>query len=487
MNTSEPLLELQRSLYRHVRGVGLPVAELLPWLVHPDNLQAAWGRVCAAGGAQTPGPDGLRCSDLPSGGRRLLAELAEELGTGLYQPLLPRRMEIPKPSGGTRGLGILAVRDRVVHAALKQVLEPVFEPLFWERSFGFRPGRSVHSALSSVAAHLTAKRDRTPAYPWALRLDVVKCFDHLDHWHLLQQIAGCVSDPALLDLLQRILRAGGRQCGALWWRRWIGVVQGSALSPLLCNLYLDPLDRQLQTIEDSQPGEVAGFRYADDLLLVARRRRAALRAAAQLRRAARGLRLTLGSKGLRLVRVERGVPWLGVLIEPRRSAGDGPCGFGFRIPEDKVAAMLETVQELTDVFGWRIPQEAVRIDQLLRAVNVKLTRWRLAYGWADNAAEAFAAVDRRVHRNVRTLLLRTSGLSESDMRARHFVRLPRGFGTWQAEGVRLVNLAALPPLRLRTRPSQPPWQQPHRRKPRSMALQSRALAHPHNRSPITDH
>src|SRR5262249_5495313 len=159
--------------------------------------------------------------------------------------------------------GILNLRDRVVQAALKQVLEPALEPVFLPGSFGFRPGRSVAGALSEAVRLLSSSADGVMPFRAALALDVANCFDTVDHETLQQGLARLIFERPLLNLLDRVLRAGGTEAGWWWRRRWCGLVQGSALSPLLCNLALHPLDQALAELGRSTQKGVVALRYAD--------------------------------------------------------------------------------------------------------------------------------------------------------------------------------------------------------------------------------
>ena len=210
----------------------------MTWVLDRRNLAAAWDRVAAADGADTPGPDGLTCSQVQSRVGPWLADLAETLFNEAYHPGAPRWVAIPKPDkpGQTREIGILNVRDRVVQAAIKQVLEPLIEPTFLPTSFGFRPGRSVATALDVACRGLSAPPNESPKLLWAVPLDVADCFPTIDHEHVRRLLADHVADPALLSLMSRIVASGGATIGRLWWQRKAGIVQGSVLSPLLCNL-----------------------------------------------------------------------------------------------------------------------------------------------------------------------------------------------------------------------------------------------------------
>jgi retron-type reverse transcriptase len=152
------LVFLQGQVYREARGAR-PVPQLMTWVLDRGNLEAAWDRVRSADGAETPGVDGVTAADLRRKGPAWLTRLADDLFRLRYRPAAPRWLDVPKAGkpGQTRRLGILTLRDRVVLAALKQVLEPVLKPGFLPTSFGFRPGRSVPAALAEAVWLLTGR------------------------------------------------------------------------------------------------------------------------------------------------------------------------------------------------------------------------------------------------------------------------------------------------------------------------------------------
>ncbi len=177
-----PLVALQAQLYREVRNQRT-VAQLMTWLLDRRNLEAAWERVRSADGADTPGIDGVTAGDIRCQGPSWLSQLADDLLHGRYRPSVPRWIDIPKPNrpGQFRRLGILTLRDRIVLAAIKQVLEPVLDPLFLPSSFGFRPGRSVPAALAEACRLMRPRLDEPLPFTHAAHLDVADCFDTIDH------------------------------------------------------------------------------------------------------------------------------------------------------------------------------------------------------------------------------------------------------------------------------------------------------------------
>jgi len=174
--------------------------ELLDAVLASDNLAQAWKRVQSNKGA--PGIDGVTVEDWPAYARAHWPALKEQIRQGRYRPQAVRRVEIPKPDGGKRLLGIPTVTDHVVQQAIAQVLTPIFDPTFSESSFGFRPGRNAHQAIRQVQAYVT-QGSRI-----AVDLDLAKFFDNVDHDVLLKILRKSIADKRLLQLIGRYLRAG---------------------------------------------------------------------------------------------------------------------------------------------------------------------------------------------------------------------------------------------------------------------------------------
>jgi RNA-directed DNA polymerase len=214
-----------------------------------DNLNRAYQRVKANKGAA--GVDGLTIDDLPTWIKQHKQELIAKLLDGSYQPALVRGVEIPKPGGGVRQLGIPTVVDRLVQQAILQVLEPILDPTFSDYSYGFRPGKSAHQALEQAREYVAQGRTIV------VDVDLEKFFDRVNHDSLMARLARRVEDKRLLKIIRRFLEAGMMQEGVCISRHE-GTPQGGPLSPLLSNLLLDDLDRELK-----RRGH-AFCRYADD-------------------------------------------------------------------------------------------------------------------------------------------------------------------------------------------------------------------------------
>ena len=249
-------------------------------MVEPANMREALRRVRRNGGAA--GVDGMTVDDLTGHLKQHWPRIKEKLLSGTYVPQQVRRVEIPKPGGkGVRLLGIPTVTDRLIQQALHQVLLPVFDPDFSDHSYGFRPGRSAHQAVQAARAYVTAGRR------WVVDMDLEKFFDRVNHDVLMSRVARKVEDRAALRLIRRYLTAG-ILCGGVVEVPRQGTPQGGPLSPLLSNILLDELDKELE-----RRGH-AFCRYADDCNIYVHSRRAGERLLTSLERyLAEKLRLTV--------------------------------------------------------------------------------------------------------------------------------------------------------------------------------------------------
>jgi RNA-directed DNA polymerase len=227
-----------------------------------ENCQQALARVRANKGSA--GVDGMTVHELPAFLKQHWPAIREQLLSGTYQPQPVKRVEIPKPDGGMRKLGIPTVLDRFIQQAVMQVLQRRWDRTFSDHSYGFRPGRSAHQAVVAAQQYIGA------GYGWVVDLDLEKFFDRVNHDKLMAKIAERVSDKRLLKLIRAFLRAGVME-GGLVSPVDEGTPQGGPLSPLLSNIVLDEFDRELE-----QRG-LRFARYADDCNIYVRSRRAGQR------------------------------------------------------------------------------------------------------------------------------------------------------------------------------------------------------------------
>jgi RNA-directed DNA polymerase len=229
----------------------------------PANLNAAWKRVRANDGA--PGIDGITVEAFWEHAKPRTDALRRELVEGSYRPSPLRRVKIPKPTGGERLLGIPTVQDRVVEQAILQVIQPILDPGFSEHSYGFRPGRSQHQAVAAAQAYIQQ------GYDWMVDLDLEAFFDRVNHDRLMSRLGQHIADKRVCWIIRRFLQAGVLEHG-LVKPTTEGTPQGGPLSPILSNLVLDELDKELER------RGLRFVRYADDCNIYLRSERAALNA-----------------------------------------------------------------------------------------------------------------------------------------------------------------------------------------------------------------
>jgi RNA-directed DNA polymerase len=245
------------------------VGRLLEQIAEPPNLRRAFFKVRANKGAA--GVDRISVAAFENNLERELASLNRRLlSQERYQPRPVRRVDIGKPDGGSRPLGIPTVGDRVVQQATLQVVQPLFERVFVDRSFGFRPGRGAKAALTQVRKQI-AQGDR-----WVAEFDIEGFFDNLSHARLVRWFGKFVDDPEVVGLVRRWLKAGVMKDGIVHLKS-TGTPQGGVISPLLANLYLHRLD-----VEATKAG-LRFVRYADDFIVTANRRWKARRADQMIR------------------------------------------------------------------------------------------------------------------------------------------------------------------------------------------------------------
>ena len=214
------------------------VEPLMEEVCQRKNLEEALKRVMANKGS--PGVDGMTVQQLPEYLKQHWPAIREQLLSGTYKPQPVKRVEIPKPDGGVRKLGIPTVLDRLIQQAILQVLQGRWDPTFSEHSYGFRPGRSAHQAVAQAQSYVAE------GYEWVVDIDLEKFFDRVNHDILMDRVARRISDKRLLRLIRAYLNAGVMENG-LVGPTDEGVPQGGPLSPLLSNLVLDEFDR-VQTV-----------------------------------------------------------------------------------------------------------------------------------------------------------------------------------------------------------------------------------------------
>lgn len=333
-----------------------PAEHLMEAICDPDNIEAALRAVVRNKGA--PGIDGITVRQLPGFLEARWREIEDQLLQGRYQPQPVRRVQIPKPAGGgLRDLGIPTVIDRVIQQAVLQQLQPLWDPTFSEHSYGFRPGRSAHQAVAQAQAYVA------DGHRFVVDIDLARFFDRVNHDRLMARVAARVPDRRVLRLVRSFLTAGVLNNGLFEASRE-GAPQGGPLSPLLSNLVLDELDRELE-----RRGH-RFVRYADDCNIYVRSEKAGRRVMASLTRFIEGrLKLQVNTQKSAVARsCERSFLGFTVTDEPQPRR---------RIADKAVARFKDRVRDLTR------RHRGVSLDRVIADLNPLLRGWAGYFGFSQ--------------------------------------------------------------------------------------------------------
>lgn len=395
---------------------------LMEAVVGRENMTNAYDQVVKNQGA--PGVDGLTVGDLKAYLRENWARIKEELLAGRYQPQPVKRVDIPKPGGkGTRMLGIPCVADRLIQQALNQVLQPIFDPTFSESSYGFRPGRNAHQAVLQAQAFVREGKR------WVVDMDLEKFFDRVNHDLLMERVKRRVKDKRVLAVIRRFLQAGMME-GGVATPRTQGTPQGGPLSPLLSNILLDDLDKELERRGHSF------CRYADDCNIYVRSQRAGDRVMASIQ--------NFVEKRLKL------------RVNPEKSAVDRPWRrkfLGYSLTwhrEAKLKVAPESVNRLKEKLRERFRQGRGRnLERFIESLEPLLKGW-INYFRLAEVKGIFEALDGWIRRKLRAILWRQwkrpftraknlmrRGLEE----ARAWKSAYNGRGAWWNAGASHMNQA----------------------------------------------
>ncbi len=350
---------------------------LIDKVLHRENLLKAHRRVVQNQGA--PGVDGVTVDDLMAYYREHWPRTREAILSGRYVPQPVRQVSIPKPGGGTRMLGIPTVLDRLIQQALSQVLTPIFDPMFSDDSYGFRPKRSAHDAVQRSRDHIAA------GFRWVVDLDLENFFDRVNHDILMARLARHVKDKKVLLLIRRYLQSGILEGGVVSPRSE-GTPQGGPLSPLMSNILLDGLDKELE-----RRGHRFA-RYADDTNVYVRSRKAGERVLDSLERfLSRRLRLKVNRSKSAVAR-----PWkrqfLGYSVTSKRRPGL------------KVAAksVKRLKKKLRPVFR---RARGSNLLTTIKVLNPKIRGW-LTYYRLSEVKGVFTELDAWIRRKLRVVIWR---------------------------------------------------------------------------------
>ena len=352
--------------------------DLLSQALASANLVLAWKRVKANRGSA--GADGLTIEATKDYLKAHWPRIREELYTGRYRPQPVRRVQIPKPAGGMRELGIPSVTDRLIQQALLQVLQPLIDPTFSESSYGFRPGRRAHDAV------LQAQRYVQAGYRVVVDVDLEKFFDRVNHDVLMDRLAKRFEDKAVLRLIRRYLAAGIMDQGVVI-ERYEGTPQGGPLSPLLANVLLDEVDRALE-----ERGH-RFVRYADDCNVYVRSEQAGERVLAGLRRIYARLHLKVNEAKSAVARAT-GRKFLGYTLWH-----SGPGGIKRAVAKAAIQTFKQRIREKTRRSSGRSLPEVV---ERLRAY---VPGWK-SYFQLAQTPRVFSDLDEWIRHRLRALQLK---------------------------------------------------------------------------------
>jgi len=395
--------------------------ELIDEILQRENVLTSIELVRRKGGA--PGVDGMTVDDL-----RLLPEshwsrIAKEVLDGTYMPQPVRKVEIPKPGGGVRTLGIPTVVDRVLQQAVLQKLQPIFDPTFSDASFGFRPNRGAHGAIERARMHMASGRR------WVVDLDLEKFFDRVNHDVLMARVARRVKDKRVLLLIRRYLQAGMME-GGLVSARAEGTPQGGPLSPLLSNILLDELDKELE-----QRGH-RFVRYADDCNVYVHSQAAGARVMTSLERFLREkLRLKINQAKSAVAR-----PWERRFLGYTVSRDKRPK---LKVAPESVKRLRQKLQPILRAGrGRAIRHTVARLSPILAG-------WKTYFSKAD-CVDVFETLDRWIRRSLRGLIWRQwkrPNIRVQQLKQRGLTPVEaslvayNGRGPWFTSGTRLLGQA----------------------------------------------
>jgi RNA-directed DNA polymerase len=382
LEEAEPrVLAMQTKLHRWAaRDPGRRFDDLYNLVHDPAFLVVAWNRVRANKGARTAGVDRVAPRAIPPGAGALLEGLRDDLKARRFAPSRVREKQIPKAGGKLRRLGIPTTRDRIVQAALKLVLEPIFETDFKPCSYGFRPRRRAQDAIAEI--HFLASPTRN--YEWVLEADIEACFDTIDHTALMSRLRQRVKDKRILGLVGAFLCAGILSEEGLNRETITGTPQGGTLSPLLANIALSVLDEHFaakwkalgpdwtRAKHRRQGGAVYRLvRYADDfVVMVAGQRDDAEALQGEVSSVLASIGLRLSSEKTRVCHIDEGFDFLGWRIQRRAWRGRGGKRAVYTYPSKKALnAIIDKVRTLTRRERHRT------LADLLRRLNPVLRGW----------------------------------------------------------------------------------------------------------------
>lgn len=383
--------ELQRKLHLKAKSeVSFRFYALYDKIYRKDFLREAWRRVKGNRGAG--GIDGIEITDVAEAGvEEFLVKIGEELKSEEYQPQSLRRVYIPKADGGERPLSIPTVRDRVVQAALKLVLEPIFEADFEDNSYGFREKRSTQQAAQEIRKYLNW------GYTEVIETDIKDCFGTIPHKELLEAVARRVVDRRVLRLVRMMLKAGVMEEGRVEHKD-NGTPQGGVISPLLANIYLDAVDKGWRPMNNT----ARLIRYADDMVVLSKYKAQGYKR--KLEGIIHGIKLELKAEKTKIVPACEGFDFLGFRFVKAKSRRTGK-ETAFCYPNQKTGAKIR--DRIRGITNYR---RTVKVEEIVRELNPVIRGWVVYHRWA-NASREFGKIKWYVEQRVRKFMRRRRGES----------------------------------------------------------------------------
>lgn len=352
--------------------------QLIDKIYDMDNLKYAWKKVKSNKGCA--GVDKQSINDFQKQNEHYLGEIQRAVRNGVYRAMPVLRKYIPKTDGNLRPLGIPTVKDRILQQATKNVIEQIFEMKFLDCSYGYRVGKSSHQAIKQI------KKYTQQGYTWIIDADVEKFFDSVDHKLLMRFVAEEISDGKVLSLIESWLKANvmneGKQEAT-----FMGTPQGGIVSPLLSNIYLHEIDKQVNTIDD-----VILVRYADDFVILCKTKDVAERTLRQVKAILTGLKLRLNKEKTKIVNANReSYEFLGFRLKMRN-------GMLLITPRQK---SIEKFKESVRTLTWR--KQPVTPVNMVSRLNNAIIGWG-NYFRIGNVKMLFKEMDKWIRTKVRTFI-----------------------------------------------------------------------------------
>lgn len=378
------VLEKQRTLTEN----------LIERIVDDGNLMRAYKQVAKNDGSS--GVDGMELNELREWLGRNIQKLQQELLSVQYVVSPVRKAEIPKPEGGKRMLGIPTVKDRLIQQAIHQELNRYYDPLFSKSSYGFRPGKSAHDAIVKASEYIKDGKE------WVVDIDLEKFFDKINHDRLMQRLSKGIGDKRLLRLIRAYLKSGIMDHG-LTEQRMAGTPQGGPLSPLLSNIVLDELDKELESRNHSF------CRYADDCNIYVRSKKAGERVMASM------IDFIENRLKLKVNREKSGVRhcsdtrFLGYTL-----MSDG----GIRVADKSIIRLKYRIREITK------RNRGVRFEIIIKELNAVIIGWSNYFKLANRWLATFRSLDEWIRRKLRCYRLKQCGRRYSIFKFLHSLDIP---------------------------------------------------------------